>query len=58
MTAITPELLQQWMQAPTESEHLEFKEARNQFDIETFIDYCIALANEGCGDFQPRHTNH
>ncbi len=32
-----------------EDEHLEFKEARNNFHFETLVDYCAALANEGGG---------
>jgi predicted HTH transcriptional regulator len=34
---------------PTESEHLEFKEAKNDYDKEKLQKYCIALANEGGG---------
>jgi len=34
---------------PTESEHLEFKEAKNGYDKEKLQRYCIALANEGGG---------
>lgn len=41
--------LQQWMAAPSETEHLEFKEARNQFDFDKLLQYCCALANEGGG---------
>jgi len=33
----------------SESEHLEFKEATNNFHFETLVDYCVALANEGGG---------
>lgn len=32
-----------------EDEHLEFKEATNNFHVEELIDYCVALANEGGG---------
>lgn len=49
MTTITLELLQQWMQAPTETEQLEFKAASNQYDVEKLIAYCVALANERGG---------
>ena len=38
-----------WLASPTETEHLEFKEARNQFDTRKLIDYCCALANERGG---------
>ena len=44
-----------------ENEHLEFKEAREQFNHEKLFRYCVALANEGGGslilgvtDKQPR----
>ena len=40
--------LQQWMNA-AEDEHLEFKEAKNNFHFEKLVDYCVALANEGGG---------
>lgn len=33
----------------SEGEHLEFKEAKNNFHFEVLVDYCVALANEGGG---------
>lgn len=33
----------------SEDEHLEFKEATNNFHFEELVDYCVALANEGGG---------
>ena len=33
-----------------EGEHLEFKEAKNNFHFETLVKYCAALANEEGGD--------
>jgi ATP-dependent DNA helicase RecG len=33
----------------SEDEHLEFKEARNNYNFETLVEYCVALANEGGG---------
>ena len=33
----------------TETEHVEFKEARTGYDFEKLADYCCALANEGGG---------
>jgi len=33
-----------------EDEHLEFKEAKNGFEFELLVKYCVALANEGGGD--------
>lgn len=41
--------LERWMSAPRESEHLEFKEAKHQFDILKLFRYCVAIANEGGG---------
>jgi ATP-dependent DNA helicase RecG len=40
--------LRAWMDA-AEAEHLEFKEAKNNFDFDKLVRYCIALANEGGG---------
>lgn len=41
--------LDHWLQLPAESEHLEFKEAKQQFDIYKLMRYCVAIANEGGG---------
>lgn len=46
---ITLETLNQWRLAPAETEQLEFKEAKHQFDTTKLIRYCVALANEGGG---------
>lgn len=40
--------LEHWIQA-RENEHLEFKEAKQDFDFEELVRYCVALANEGGG---------
>ncbi len=48
MTSPSAEQLQHWMDAK-EDEHLEFKEAKNNFHFEKLVDYCVALANEGGG---------
>jgi ATP-dependent DNA helicase RecG len=32
-----------------ETEHVEFKEAKNNFHFEKLVSYCVALANEGGG---------
>jgi len=45
----TLEQLEEWMQLPSEDEHIEFKEARTQFDSDELTKYCVALANEGGG---------
>jgi ATP-dependent DNA helicase RecG len=46
---ITLDTLTRWLSAPAESEHLEFKEAKQQFDTTKLLRYCVALANEGGG---------
>jgi len=46
---ITLETLEEWLLVPTETERLEFKEAKQQFDRTKLLKYCVALANEGGG---------
>jgi ATP-dependent DNA helicase RecG len=46
---ITIETLEQWVNAPAETERLEFKEAKQSYDKEKLFKYCVALANEGGG---------
>jgi hypothetical protein len=46
---ITLATLHQWMAVPAENEHIEFKEAKQQFDSTKLLRYCVALANEGGG---------
>lgn len=43
------ERIDAWRLAPSETQHLEFKEARNQLDAQRLREYCVALANEGGG---------
>lgn len=38
-----------WRAAPTETQTLEFKEAKNQYDTGKLFGYCVAIANEGGG---------
>lgn len=45
----TPEQIDTWRAAQSETEHLEFKEAKNQFDFDRLLKYCVALANERGG---------
>jgi ATP-dependent DNA helicase RecG len=47
--AISVEQIDLWRRAPSETEVLEFKEAKNQFDTEKLYHYCVAIANEGGG---------
>ncbi len=46
---ISLDTLTHWLVVPAESEHLEFKEAKHQFDTTKLLRYCVALANEGGG---------
>lgn len=46
---ITPKQIDLWRAAPSETQRLEFKEAKSQFDNERLFQYCVAIANEGGG---------
>ncbi|MBE7458018.1 MAG: putative DNA binding domain-containing protein [Phycisphaerae bacterium] len=46
--SVTLQQLQHWLTS-REDEHLEFKEARNNFHFDKLVKYCAALANEGGG---------
>jgi ATP-dependent DNA helicase RecG len=48
---ITMETLERWLTVPAETERLEFKEAKTQYEKEKLLKYCVALANEGGGYF-------
>jgi ATP-dependent DNA helicase RecG len=41
--------LNRWLAGVREDEHLEFKEAKQQYDTSKLFRYCVALANEGGG---------
>lgn len=43
-----PEQLMHWLDEP-EGLRLEFKEAKNRYDFDKLVQYCVALANEGGG---------
>lgn len=45
----TLETLNRWLLEAHENEHLEFKEAKQQYDTTKLMRYCVALANEGGG---------
>ena len=47
--ATTPTQIDMWRQASSEHQHLEFKEAKKQFDSRRLLEYCVAIANEGGG---------
>lgn len=38
--------IDEWKAAKSETEHLEFKEAREKFEFYRLLEYCVALANE------------
>jgi ATP-dependent DNA helicase RecG len=48
---ITLENLEKWLNAPAETERLEFKTAKNHYEKDKLLKYCVALANEGGGYF-------
>jgi ATP-dependent DNA helicase RecG len=54
---VTLERLEKWLLAPAETEQLEFKEAKQQYDTTKLLRYCVALANEGGGYFVLGVTN-
>ena len=47
--ATTAAQIDVWRSAPTETQSLEFKEAKASYDREKLARYCIAIANEGGG---------
>lgn len=49
MIVRTEHNLKQALQLDSETEHVEFKEAKNRYDFEELVGYCCALANEGGG---------
>lgn len=54
---MTLEELEVLLNARSEDEHLEFKEAKGKYEFEILVDYCVALANEGGGRFVLGVTN-
>ena len=45
----TAEQIDLWRSVPKETQRLEFKEARRQYDTRKLCEYCVAIANEGGG---------
>lgn len=45
----SPAQIDLWRSAPTETQNLEFKEAKTSYDRDKLAKYCVALANEGGG---------
>lgn len=48
---VTVDLINLWLQALSETQTLEFKEAKNRYDDDKLFKYCVAIANEGGGHF-------
>ncbi|PJK08457.1 MloB [Lysobacteraceae bacterium NML08-0793] len=46
---ITAAQIDLWRSSASETQNLEFKEARNQYDTKKLCRYCVAIANEGGG---------
>jgi ATP-dependent DNA helicase RecG len=46
--SVPEQLLREWMDSK-EGEHFEFKQAKNRYDFDELVQYCVALANEGGG---------
>jgi ATP-dependent DNA helicase RecG len=46
---ITLETLNGWLISDQENERLEFKEAKNSFDLKRLLHYCVAISNEKGG---------
>ena len=47
----TKEQIDIWRSLPSETQVIEFKEAKNNYDTRKLCEYCVALANEGGGQF-------
>lgn len=47
--AIAATQIDLWRGEPSETQILEFKEAKNSYDREKLAEYCVAIANEGGG---------
>jgi len=45
----TPQQVDLWRSSRSETQNLEFKEAKTQFDNRKLYRYCVAIANEGGG---------
>ena len=46
---ISSDTIDEWLEAKTEHQNLEFKKAETQINQDDVFEYCIALANEGGG---------
>lgn len=47
--SITADQIDLWRSNASETQNLEFKEARQQYDTTKLCRYCVAIANEGGG---------
>lgn len=46
---VTLKMLNHWLVTSREDEHIDFKEAKNQYDHEKLMRYCVAFSNEKGG---------
>lgn len=51
MHMVTLDMLNHWLATSQEDEHLDFKEAKHQYNYEKLLCYCVAFANEKGGHF-------
>jgi hypothetical protein len=49
MSPTSVQQINAWRAAKSETEHLEFKEAKSQFSFDHLLNYCVAIGNEGGG---------
>jgi len=54
----TLDILNSWLTIPRENEHLEFKEAKLQYDRVKLLEYCVGIRNEGGGYLVLGVSNH
>ena len=53
----TLDQVNEWLGVRTETEGLEFKEAKNQLDFKKLLEYCVGIGNEGGGQLVLGVTN-
>ena len=47
--SVSPDQIDLWRSSASETQNLEFKEAKQQYDTRKLCRYCVAIANEGGG---------
>jgi hypothetical protein len=58
MSLTSVKQIDEWRAAKSETEHLEFKEAKNKFAFDHLLRYCVAIGNEGGGKLLLGITNN